>query len=64
MIQNMSLHQAKHMMAAIDGVVQAHHAALATITFLKEKVLALEGHNQGPRGRFRAVQPMPPAGMG
>ena len=63
MIQNMSLHQAKHMMAAIDGVVRAHHAALETITFLKEnvtflkeKVQALEGHNQGLSDRVAVLE--------
>ena len=63
MIQNMSLHQAKHMIAAIDGVVRAHHAALETITFLKEnvtflkeKVQALEGHNQGLSDRVAVLE--------
>ena len=59
----MSLHQAKHMIAAIDGVVRAHHAALETITFLKEnvtflkeKVQALEGHNQGLSDRVAVLE--------
>ena len=43
-------------MAAIDGVVQAHHAALSTITFLKEKVQALEGHNQGLTARVAVLE--------
>ena len=56
MIQTVSLHQAEALMAAIDGVVQAHHAALATITFLKEKVQALEGHNQGLTARVAVLE--------
>ena len=59
MIQPKSRHQA-NVMDAIEDVFCAHHAMLATVTFLKEMVEALE-EQQGPfrsHGRDGALQPL------
>lgn len=56
MIQPVSIHQAEHMMVAINGVISAHHHLLATVAFLKDKVQALEDQNNGLTARVAVLE--------
>ena len=56
MIQPVSIHQAEHMMVAINGVISAHHHLLATVAFLKDKVQALEEQNNGLTARVAVLE--------
>ena len=55
MIQPKSRHQA-NVMDAIEGVFCAHHAMLATVIFLQEKVEALEEQNKGLSARMAVME--------
>ena len=56
MIRNVSLHQGPHVVCTIEGVIRAHHALLATVTFLKDKVQALEEQNSGLTARVAVLE--------
>ena len=56
MIQTVSLHQGKHVKNTVEGVVRAHHALLAKVTFLMEKVQALQEHNEGLTARVAVLE--------
>ena len=70
MIQQVSLHQGLYVMDAIEGVIRAHHATLATVdflqenvTFLKEKVQALEEQNKGLTARVAVLEKSSRSGL-
>ena len=50
------VHQSLNIENAINGVIRAHHALLATVTFLKDKVQALEEQNSGLTARVAVLE--------
>ena len=56
MIQIASLHQSKKALGTINDVIRAHHGTFATVTFLKDKVQALEEQNMGLSARVAVLE--------